>query len=82
MKYPNIPHRHLMVELGKRVKKGRRYDEMELLNTKELGGQWDDYKIEDEIVPKTVRQPYRTDLEYQRKDIARVLCINEKFQPK
>jgi beta-lactamase superfamily II metal-dependent hydrolase len=65
MKYPSIPDRQLITELGKRVATSRKYDEPKHLEGRMTGGKWESYDPEEELVPQAVAQPLRTDLEYQ-----------------
>lgn len=66
MKYPSIPDRKLITELGKRAKTRHKYDEPEHLKGRMTGSKWSQYDPEEELVPTTVLQPARTDLDYQR----------------
>ena len=70
MKYPTIPDRHLLEELGKRVSTTRKYDEPDHLAGRTTGGKWDDYEPEEILVPAKTRQPLRTDLEFQHTSAA------------
>lgn len=81
-KYPSIPDKHLMEELGRRVAMTRTYDEEEFLKSMEpLGGEWEPGTKAEVIVSQDVQQPLRTDLEYQYNDGNRVPFIDIVFNP-
>ena len=82
LKYPNIPDRYLLEALGERVLNPRQYDERVLLDSKELGGKWKKYNIDEEVVPKDIPQPLRTDLEYQHTGSTWEPWIDLTFKPK